>query len=96
MKRASAAIIAGSSWKAPVKPVSSSTVNSASTGGSLAPGGRSSTASAAQTPIPLSAPSVVPAAPTQSPSAERTSSSASFMKSCARCECFSLTMSTCP
>ena len=58
---------------APVKPVSSSTVKSASIGGrglSHASGpssGMESNARAAATPMPLSAPSVVPYAPIQFP-----------------------------
>lgn len=54
----------GSRSKAPVSPVSSSTVNRHSSGGSGCSelGGRSRSASAAATPMPLSAPSVVPSA----------------------------------
>mmetsp|Transcript_9873 Transcript_9873/g.24662 ORF Transcript_9873/g.24662 Transcript_9873/m.24662 type:complete len:225 (-) Transcript_9873:142-816(-) len=57
--------------KAPVSPVSSSTVNSASMGGSRVVLGASSSASAVATPIPLSAPRVVPSALSQSPSRTR-------------------------
>lgn len=46
--------------KSPVRPVSSSKVNKHSKGGSLAEDGRSNKAKAAATPMPLSAPSVVP------------------------------------
>lgn len=46
----------------PVRPVSSSIVNRHSKGGSLADAGMSSRASAAATPMPLSAPKVVPSA----------------------------------
>lgn len=46
----------------PVRPVSSSMVNRHSKGGSLADAGMSSRASAAATPMPLSAPRVVPSA----------------------------------
>lgn len=46
----------------PVRPVSSSMVNRHSRGGSLADVGMSSRASAAATPMPLSAPRVVPSA----------------------------------
>ena len=48
--------------KAPVSPVSSSTVKSASRGGSFTDCGWLSRLSAAATPMPLSAPSVVPQA----------------------------------
>jgi len=46
----------------PVRPVSSSMVKRHSKGGSLAEFGMSSKARAAATPMPLSAPSVVPSA----------------------------------
>ena len=46
----------------PVRPVSSSMVNRHSKGGSLVDAGMSSRASAAATPMPLSAPRVVPSA----------------------------------
>ena len=46
----------------PVRPVSSSMVKRHSRGGSLAEEGRSSKARAAATPMPLSAPRVVPSA----------------------------------
>ena len=59
--------IFGSRLKAPVIPVSSSIVNSASTG-PCSISFDSSTAIAAATPIPLSAPRVVPFAVTHSPS----------------------------
>ena len=42
--------------KAPVSPVSSSTVNKHSSGGSFVSSGKSNRAKAAATPIPLSAP----------------------------------------
>ena len=59
----------GSRSKAPVRPVSSSTVKRHSRGGSGYSGqaGRSSRASAVATPMPLSAPSVVPSAYTGVP-----------------------------
>ncbi len=56
-----------SSSLAPVRPCSSETVKRSSSG-PCGSSGSSDTASAAATPIPLSAPSVVPSARTQSPS----------------------------
>mmetsp|Transcript_109010 Transcript_109010/g.308267 ORF Transcript_109010/g.308267 Transcript_109010/m.308267 type:complete len:274 (-) Transcript_109010:455-1276(-) len=60
-----------SSPDTPVSPVSSSTVNSASIGGSRTSAPVSSTAKAAATPMPLSAPSVVPVARSQPRSRRR-------------------------
>mmetsp|Transcript_14200 Transcript_14200/g.59408 ORF Transcript_14200/g.59408 Transcript_14200/m.59408 type:complete len:229 (+) Transcript_14200:844-1530(+) len=79
---------------APVSPVSSSTVKSASSGGSGASASESRSASAAATPMPLSAPSVVPTAVTQSPS--RTTFSGVVSKSKPSEGSASVTMSTCP
>mmetsp|Transcript_108281 Transcript_108281/g.334396 ORF Transcript_108281/g.334396 Transcript_108281/m.334396 type:complete len:310 (-) Transcript_108281:327-1256(-) len=87
-----AVTILPSSPNAPVRPVSSSTVKSASIGGSLASGPISRTASAAATPTPLSAPSVVPVAFSHSPST--LSRMGSVAKSCAVPAFFSQTMST--
>mmetsp|Transcript_30564 Transcript_30564/g.75871 ORF Transcript_30564/g.75871 Transcript_30564/m.75871 type:complete len:212 (-) Transcript_30564:535-1170(-) len=58
--------MAGSKSRAPFKPVSSSTVKRHSRGGSLASAGAARRANAMAHPTPLSAPSVVPSAPSQS------------------------------
>lgn len=78
--------------KAPVSPVSSSTVNRHSTGPcSILSSARM--ASSVATPIPLSAPSVVPLAFSHSPSISV--SIGSVRKSCFTSLFFSHTMSTC-
>ena len=78
--------------KAPVSPVSSSTVKSASSGPCCA-AGSSSTANAAAMPMPQSAPSVVPSAFTHPPSMRVRMASRS--KSNTTSERFSQTMSMC-
>jgi len=79
--------------RAPVNPVSSSTVKRASSG-PWARASSSKIAMAAATPMPLSAPRVVPVAPTQ-PS-RMTGVIGSFKKSWATSEFFSQTMSRWP
>ena len=82
----------GSRRCAPVRPVSSSIVKSISSG-PCSSERSSATASAAATPMPLSAPRVVPLARSTLPS--RTSSIGSFVKSCTLSAFFSQTMSRC-
>jgi len=84
--------ISSPSSKAPVRPVSSSTVKSASTG-PCSTEGSIRTASAAAMPIPQSAPSVVPSALTHPPSMRVRIGSRS--KSNSTSEFFSQTMSIC-
>ena len=85
--------MAGSRALAPVRPVSSSTVHRISSGPWTA-SGSSATAMAVATPMPLSAPRVVPSALTQSPSTR--TSMGSFTKSKSTSEFFSQTMSRWP
>ena len=78
--------------KAPVNPVSSSTVKRHSRGGNTESFSMSNNAIAAATPIPLSAPRVVPLAFNHPLSMYK--SSGSFIKSCLESLFFSQTIST--
>ena len=80
------------SANAPVNPVSSSTVNKHSKGGSSVSLGKSSKAIEAATPIPLSAPNVVPSAFNQLSSIYNLRGS--VIKSCFESLFFSHTIST--